>query len=484
MIASLLLKNIDGYINGTWAGATSGDTFPVTNPATGEELAEVPLMGRDETTRAVEAAAAAQHIVTPLEKRRQWLTEIADILRANKQELGRIITLEQGKPWKEAQIEVEYAAGFYQYCAENGDKLEPHTLTEQPKGCEWTVYYRPAGVAGLITPWNFPIAMMAKKLSAAVLGDCACIMKPAEHTPLSLIAMMNLLDAKLDLPDGKINLVMGPAREIGGVLCEHPKVEMLSFTGSTEVGRLLIRQTADQVKKLALELGGNAPFFVFDDAELDKAADHLIANKFRAAGQTCVCANRVYVHKNVVKEFSEKVAERVATLKVGDGMEEGIDIGPLIDRQGFDKVLRHVQDALDKGARRITGEDPKEPAGEDWGCFFPPTVLNNVTHDMSCCIEETFGPVVPIIEFSTVEEAIEFGNNTELGLASYVFTNNEEVARQVIAGLRFGHVGYNTGTGPTPEAPFGGMKNSGFGREGGTEGLFEFVEPQTVPRAR
>ncbi|HYW04177.1 MAG TPA: NAD-dependent succinate-semialdehyde dehydrogenase [Gammaproteobacteria bacterium] len=481
MNESPLLSHLQGYIDGRWVGADNGGTLAVTNPATGETLAEVPSMGRDETGRAVEAAKAALDDAATLEERRAWLERIDEALVENKREIGRILTMEHGKPWKEAQGEVEYAAGFFRFCARHIDALRSRTLEERPRDCSWTVHNRPAGAVALITPWNFPIGMIAKKLAPAIAADCASVIKPSSKTPLTMLALFHLLDERVGMPRGKVNLVTGSAGPIGDALCEHPDISVVSFTGSTEVGRELIRKTADQVKKLTLELGGNAPFLVFDDADLDRAADNLIANKFRGGGQTCVCANRILVQKSVAGAFAGKVAERVNRMTVGNGLEEGVDLGPLIDRNGYQKVRRHVQDALDKGAQRVAGEDPGE-LDQDWGAFYPPTVLRGVTGEMACTREETFGPLVPMLEFEDEPEAVRLANDTEFGLAAYVFTTDQQRADWIIPRLHFGHVGHNTGTGPTPEAPFGGMKQSGYGREGGLEGLFEFVEVQTVPR--
>jgi succinate-semialdehyde dehydrogenase/glutarate-semialdehyde dehydrogenase len=321
--------------------------------------------------------------------------------------------------------------------------------------------------------------MIAKKLSAALAAGCPSVIKPASETPLSMIALFTLIDKHMDMPAGMVNLVMGKASVIGRVLCKNPDVPMLSFTGSTEVGRKLIVDTADLVKKLSLELGGNAPFIVFDDADLAAAVENLIANKFRGGGQTCVCANRIFIHEKVMDSFGDKLAERVENMTVGDGMSQGVDIGPLVNKQSFDKVKAHLQDSLAKGAILVAGKQPDELSE---GLFFPPTVVKGVNKTMRCYQEETFGPLVPMVPFSTEQEVIEAGNDTEYGLAAYVFTADAERAQRVAAGLRFGHVGWNTGTGPTPEAPFGGMKSSGIGREGGLEGMFEFVEAQTVPR--
>lgn len=483
LIESPLLKHLQGYIGGHWVAAEDGATFTVSNPATSEVIAHVASMGPQETGKAIDAGHAALQLQQPcsIETRRGWLESVRDALLSEQDEIGRILCLEHGKPLAEAVGEVAYAAGFFDYCAKNIDQLESHTIPEKPKGMAWTVHYRPVGVVGLITPWNFPIGMIAKKLSAALAAGCPSVIKPASETPLTMIAAFQAMHDKAGLPAGMVNLVTGPPAPIGDVLCEHPEVPMLSFTGSTGIGQHLIRATANRVKKLSLELGGNAPFIIFDDADLDAALENLMANKFRGGGQTCVCTNRLYVQSGVAQAFAGKLAERVSALKVGDGMAEGTEIGPLINQAGFDKVRRHVQDALDKGGDLLAGPDPKE-LPESGSLFYPPTLVGQVTPDMLCCHEETFGPFIPMSVFDTEEEVIERGNDTEFGLAAYVFTGDESRAARTIAALRFGHVGWNSGSGPTPEAPFGGMKASGVGREGGTEGLFEFVEPQTVPR--
>ena len=482
MIESPLLPKLTGYIGGRWSDASVKSTFEVFNPATGEVIAEVASMPEEQVEDAVSAGKKALRLTQPysIETRRKWLEDIRDALKDNKEEMGRILCMEHGKPLKEAQGEVDYAAGFFDYCSKHIQALDAHTIAEKPKDCTWTVHYRPVGVVGLITPWNFPIGMIAKKLSAALAAGCPSVIKPASETPLTMIALFALLDKHVDLPDGMVNLVMGKASVIGKVLCDSPDVPMLSFTGSTEVGRKLLVDTSEQVKKLALELGGNAPYIVFDDADLDAAADNLIANKFRGGGQTCVCANRIFVHEKVVDAFGEKLAERVNRMTVGNGLTEDVALGPLINKAGFDKVKRHVEDALQKGGQLVAGKNTADLG--DGHLFFPPTVISGVTRDMACFREETFGPLVPMTTFRGEDEVIEAGNDTEFGLASYVFTADAERAQRVAAGLRFGHVGWNTGTGPTPEAPFGGMKASGIGREGGLEGLFEFVEAQTVPR--
>ena len=478
MIESAFLPAQLGYINGEWAPASSGETFPVFNPSTGEHLADVPRMGAAETVKAIDAASAAMRTQAPLETRAEWLRKISELLLDHKQELGRIITLEHGKPLKEGIVEVEYAAGFFSFFSKRLAELKHHKLPEKIRGASWEVHLRPAGVVGSITPWNFPQAMMAKKLAPAIGTGCAVVAKPASMTPLSAIAFCEIA-RQAGLPAGMINLVIGSAGPISQTLCQHPAVRLISFTGSTEVGKLLAVSTAPHIKRLALELGGNAPFVVFDDADLEAAADALIANKFRGSGQTCVCTNRVYAHARILDPFVNLVAKRVRDLSVGDPFDPQTEIGPLIDRAGFDKVAEHVADALSHGATRLVGNDPPRPA-ENWGCFYPPTLLVGVNSEMMVCREETFGPVLAVSQFENTEAVLAAANDTEYGLAAYVFTKDSARAQQCAAALTFGHVGLNSGSGPAPEAPFGGMKQSGYGREGGLEGLLEFCEPQTV----
>lgn len=478
MIDSPLLTHAKGYIGGHWVDARTGERLAVTNPATGEHLADVPNMGEQETLEAICAGVESLRSLSSPDDRRKWLNAIFQALMDHKQELARIITLEHGKPLKESVVEVEYAAGFFSFFADQLQHIEPHRLPGNIRGCRWTVYHRPAGVAGLIVPWNFPLAMLAKKLAPAIAAGCSVVAKPAKLTPLSSIACWALMD-RVGIPAGVLNLVVGQAGPIGHALCVHPDVRVVSFTGSTEVGKLLIQETADHVKRLALELGGNAPFIVFEDADIGRSADALVSNKFRSAGQTCVCTNRVYVHKAIEVPFIEAVAQRTRKLKVGNGMEPDTDIGPLINREGFDKVAEHVKDALAGGATRLVGDDPPRPA-QDWGCFYPPTVLANVPPEALVCRDETFGPLIAICTFQDEAEVLEAANNTPYGLAAYVCTRDMSRIERFVPQLKFGHVGINCGTGPTPEAPFGGMKQSGFGREGGLEGLLEFCEPQTV----
>lgn len=478
---SKLLDKRGGFIGGHWMGESAAGSFDVVNPATGEVLARLPDLGADESVAAITAAERSLCPGEPVSARRPWLEAIHDRLVQQREELARIITCENGKPLKEARVEVDYTCGFFRFFAEQMHRLEPDMLPARLRNCAWTVHHRPAGVAGLIAPWNFPLAMLGKKLAPALAAGCAVVIKPARQTPLSMIAMCRLAE-EASLPAGRLNLVMGQARPIGETLCAHPAVRLISFTGSTEIGQWLAERSAPHLKRLTLELGGNAPFLVFEDANLEAAADGLVANKFRAGGQTCVCANRVLVHEAVAARFTTLVAERVSRLRVGNGLDPATDVGPLIDRAAYEKVTAHVQDALARGARRIVGGDPA-PLDRDWGAFFPPTVLAGVTEGMRVCQEETFGPVVPIATFASEDEGIAAANRTCYGLAAYVFSGDGARLQRLLPRLEFGHVGLNTGTGPTPEAPFGGFKQSGFGREGGLDGLFEFCESQVVAQA-
>lgn len=382
---------------------------------------------------------------------------------------------------RESRAEVGYAATFFRFFAGQLALLSPKDLEQRIRGCSWTICHRPAGVAAVITPWNFPLAMMAKKISAALAADCSVVAKPSELTPLSAIALCHLME-RAGIPAGKLNLIIGQPIPIGQMLCQHPSIRVISFTGSTATGKLLLRESSGHIKRLTLELGGNAPLLVFEDADLELAVEELMANKFRCAGQTCVCVNRVYVHSDVLPPFAEALASSVAKLRLGNGMNADTDIGPLIHRAAFEKVSLHVSEAMYQGAQRVVGHDPQSPQHKH-GCFYPPTVLVGANHTMKVFQEETFGPVVVVASFHSEEEALCLANETPYGLAAYAFTSDSERVQRCSRELQFAHVGLNTGTGPTPKAPFGGMKQSGMGREGGAEGLAEFLETQTIVKA-
>jgi succinate-semialdehyde dehydrogenase/glutarate-semialdehyde dehydrogenase len=475
---SPLLAKLSGYLSGTFLPVTS-TPLAVNDPATGQKIASLPSFGERETRDAIEASERALSFPTSHARRKGWLERIAQAHVHNRETLAQIITAENGKPISEARGEVDYSASFYADCARRIDCLAPRELELQPKSHKWTVHARPAGVAGLIVPWNFPLAMLAKKAAAALAAGCPIIVKPSEKTPLSSIALFRIFH-EAGITPGMAHLVFGDAPAIGKVLCEHPSVRVISFTGSTAVGKLLSVQAAPHVKRMALELGGNAPFIVFDDADLEHAASELVANKFRCSGQTCVCTNRVYVHSKVATIFGKLLADKVGSLKVGAGSKPSTQVGPLIDSDGFQKVRALVDDAIERGAGVLTG-GPSAVTPKFADRFYPPTVLDSVSRGARCLKEEVFGPVIPLVHFENDDEVVRAANDTEHGLAAYLFTRSTGRSDKVIAQLRFGHVGLNSGTGPTAEAPFGGMKQSGLGREGGDEGIFEFVELQTVP---
>ncbi|HQY88402.1 MAG TPA: NAD-dependent succinate-semialdehyde dehydrogenase [Tepidisphaeraceae bacterium] len=473
-----LISDPRGYVDGRWIEASSGEMFQVRNPATGELLASVPKLGSSETVEAIESAERAFRSPMSFDDRVRLVKSISKLLLGNKDQLARIITMEQGKPLKESLVEVEYSAGFFDEASEQLLKLQPHTLSKRPRDLAWTIHHRPAGVAALITPWNFPLAQLAKKVSAALACGCPIVVKPAELTPLSAIALVRLIES-IGVPRGWVNLLIGDAESIGAVFCTHPAVRVVSFTGSTRVGRLLNEQASKHLKRMTLELGGSAPFIVFEDANLELTTDALIASKFRCAGQTCVCASRVLVDETISEKLVELVVARVKKLRVGNGLESNVDLGPLISSSGYDKVASHVRDAINRGAKIVVGDASFGPS-KSFGNFFNPTVLIDVNESMLVSREETFGPVISIRNVRDESEAIRLANDTPYGLAAYLFTSNVDRAERVVEQLRFGHVGVNNGSGPTPEAPFGGMKDSGFGREGGLEGLLEFCETQTV----
>ncbi|MBF6991540.1 NADP-dependent succinate-semialdehyde dehydrogenase [Cupriavidus sp. IK-TO18] len=467
------LLRTQAYIAGNWQDADSGATFTVTDPASGALIGTVPSMGAAETRRAIDAAQAAQ-----TNWRRKTARERAAVLRAwyelmlaNADDLALLMTTEQGKPLAEAKGEVIYAASFLEWFAEEAKRVSGDVLATPANDKRLVVVKEPVGVCAAITPWNFPLAMITRKAGPALAAGCAMVLKPAEDTPLSALALAVLAE-RAGLPAGLFSVITGDAIAIGAELTANPVVRKLSFTGSTEVGRILMRQSADTIKKLSLELGGNAPFIVFDDADLDAAVEGAIASKYRNAGQTCVCANRLYVHDKVYDAFAEKLVAAVAKLKVGQGVEPGVLQGPLINEDAVAKVESHIADALGKGARLLTG-GKRHALG---GTFFEPTVLADVTPAMRVAREETFGPLAPLFRFSTDEEAIAMANDTEFGLASYFFSRDIGRVWRVAEALEYGMVGINTGLISNEVAPFGGVKQSGLGREGSKYGLDEYLE--------
>jgi succinate-semialdehyde dehydrogenase/glutarate-semialdehyde dehydrogenase len=465
------------YIDGQWLGADSRKSFAVDNPATGETLGSVPDMGAAETKRAIEAAERAWPAwrAKTAKERAAILRKWFDLMMANQEDLAQLLTAEQGKPLAEARGEIAYGASFIEWFAEEGKRAYGDVIPTHQADKRILCIKQPIGVSAMITPWNFPNAMITRKVGPALAAGCTVVLKPAEQTPFSALAMAELAE-RAGIPKGALNIITGDAATIGRELCANPVVRKLSFTGSTEVGRILMRQSADTIKKLSLELGGNAPFIVFDDADLDAAVEGALASKYRNAGQTCVCANRIYVQDKVYDAFAAKLTEKVKGFKVGAGNESGVVIGPLIDEQGMKKVETHVADALGKGAKAILGGKRHERGG----LFFQPTVLTNVTPDMVVSHEETFGPVAPLIRFRTEDEVIKLANNTEFGLSGYFYSRDVGRIFRVAEQMETGIVGANVGIISTEVAPFGGVKQSGLGREGAKYGLDEYLEVKYI----
>ncbi|WLS10915.1 NAD-dependent succinate-semialdehyde dehydrogenase (plasmid) [Shinella sumterensis] len=467
-----------GYVDGKWISDSAAGTFDVLNPATGETLATLPEMGAAETKAAIDAAYRVQPAwaARPAKERSILLRKWFDLMIAHADELAAILTAEMGKPLAEAKGEILYAASYVEWYAEEAKRINGETIPAASADKRMMVIKQPVGVVGTITPWNFPTAMIARKVAPALAVGCTVVSKPAELTPLSAIALAVLAE-RAGIPAGVFNIVLGtdgPA--IGKELCYNPKVRKISFTGSTEVGRILMRQCADQIKKMSLELGGNAPFIVFDDADLDAAVEGAMASKYRNAGQTCVCANRLYVQSNVYDAFAEKLARKVAELSVGDGFAKGTTVGPLIEEAAIEKVEAHIADAVSKGATVVSGG--KRVAGK--GTFFEPTVLKGVARGMTVAREETFGPLAPLFRFDTVEDVIEQANDTEFGLAAYFYAGDLKKVWKVAEALEYGMVGVNTGLISSEAAPFGGIKQSGLGREGSAHGAEDYLEMKYV----
>jgi succinate-semialdehyde dehydrogenase / glutarate-semialdehyde dehydrogenase len=466
------------YINGEWIDADSKATFEVTNPATGEVIGRVPNLGPGETRRAIEAANAAWPVWRgkTAKERSAILRRWFELIMQNQQDLAVMMTTEQGKPLAESKGEVAYGASFIEWFAEEGKRVYGDTIPQPQPDKRLLVIKQPVGVCAAITPWNFPIAMITRKVAPALAVGCTVVVKPAELTPFCALALAELGE-RAGLPKGVFNVVTAnPPDSVGAELTANPLVRKLSFTGSTEVGRLLMQQCARTVKKISLELGGNAPFIVFNDADLDAATEGAMASKYRNSGQTCVCANRFLVQEGIYEAFADRLAEKVKALKVGNGMEPGVVQGPLIEPAAVEKVELHIADALAKGARVVTG-GKRHSLG---GTFFEPTVLVKVTPQMKLAREETFGPVAPLFPFQTESEAVNMANDTEFGLAAYFYTQDVARAWRVSEALEYGMVGVNTGLISNEVAPFGGMKQSGLGREGSKYGTEEYLEVKYV----
>lgn len=462
--------NYSLIINGQETGKDL-EQAEVTNPATGEVVGTVPKGGQKEARQATDAAFEAFKTWSKLSayERTEKLATWAKLMDEHTDEIAELMTREQGKPFEEAKGEVKYANGFFKWYAEEGKRIYGETIPATTANKRIFVHKQPVGVVAVITPWNFPAAMITRKVGPAIASGCTVVIKPANLTPLTAIRMVQLAK-EAGIPDGVVNIVTGDSKAIGQEWMQDMRVRKLTFTGSTEVGKELMKGSADTVKKISLELGGHAPSIVMDDANFDKAVEHVMSAKYRNAGQTCVCINRVYVHEKIADKFAEALAEKSKQLKVGNGLEKGVNIGPLINEDAVEKVQKHVQDAKDKGAKVLTGGEKKE------GLFYEPTVLSGATDDMLCMNEETFGPILPITTFKTVDEAIERANDTDFGLAAYVYTSSINTGIYIAENLEYGIVGLNDGLPSSPQAPFGGFKQSGIGREGGHHGMDEFLE--------
>ncbi len=466
------------YVAGDWVAADDGATFPVRNPARGDVICQVADLARVETARAIAAAESAQKAwaARPAKERANILRRWFDLMVEHADDLGTILTAEQGKPLAEAKGEVLYGASFIEWFAEEAKRVYGETIPGHLPDKRITILRQPIGVAASITPWNFPNAMITRKAGPALAAGCAFVARPAAETPLSALALGVLAD-RAGIPKGVLSIIPSSrSSDIGKEFCENPAVRKLTFTGSTEVGRILLRQAADQVMKCSMELGGNAPFIVFDDADLDAAVAGAILCKFRNNGQTCVCANRIYVQSGVYEAFAEKLAAAVAQMKVGDGLEDGTALGPLINDGAVEKVREHIADATAKGATIVYGGAPHDLGGT----FFQPTIVTGVTQDMAVAQEETFGPLAPLFRFETEEEVIAMANDTIFGLAAYFYARDYARIIRVQEGLEYGIVGVNTGIISTEVAPFGGVKQSGLGREGSRHGIEDYLEMKYV----
>ena len=463
-----------GYINGIFTSGNSNKTFDVNDPSTGELLVKLPDMGISETKDAINAAHKAQKswAAKTGKERSTILRNWFNLMMENKEDLAKILTAEMGKPLAEALGEITYGASFVEWFAEEAKRVYGDTIPGHQEDKRIVVIKQPIGVVGAITPWNFPNAMITRKVAPALAVGCSVVLRPPTLTPLSALALAYLAQ-EAGIPAGVFNIVMGTdSSGMGKELCSNELVRKITFTGSTEVGRILMRQCSDQIKKVSLELGGNAPFIVFDDADIDEAVAGAMISKYRNAGQTCVCANRIYVQENIYEEFSKKLAEATRAMKVGNGFDDGVTTGPLIDQQALEKVEEHIEDAVSKGASILSGGTRSNLGGT----FYNPTVLTDVTSSMKVAKEETFGPIAPLFKFDSVENVIEAANDTEFGLAAYFYAKDLSKVWKVAEALEYGIVGINTGLISTEVAPFGGIKQSGLGREGSKYGVDDFLE--------
>ena len=465
------------FINGQWVGADSGETIDVTNPATGDVIGTVPNAGGAETARAIDAAQAAfpDFAAMDLMSRVGLLWKLHDALMDNADDLAELLTVEMGKPLAEAKGEITIGAQYIRWFAEEARRAKGEIVPAGVNGRRILVTRHPVGVVGMITPWNFPSSMLARKIGPALSVGCTVVAKPATATPYSGLAWAALAE-EVGFPKGVLNVVTGSARKIAGAMMDSPAVRKITFTGSTEVGKELIRQSADTVKKVSMELGGNAPFIVFDDADLDKAVEGAMASKFRNAGQTCVCANRLYVQAGIHDAFVARLVEKTEALKVGNGMEEGVDQGPMVDMDAVEKVEEFISDARQKGGEVVTGGARHDKGGS----FFKPTIITAATQAMMFAREEIFGPLAPVFRFDSEEEVIKLANDTEFGLACYAYTQDLGRAFRLNEGLDYGMIGINSGLITTVEAPFGGVKESGMGKEGGSQGLEDYLDTKYV----
>lgn len=463
------------YINGTWE--SSEDQLEVISPTTNQLLGSVAKGGKDETKFAIDAAKKAlpSWSKRTAKERYDYLNRVATILRSRTDQIAHVITTEMGKPLNEAKSEIALAIDYLEWYAEEGRRIYGEIIPASSPSKRLSVIRQPIGVVGAITPWNFPIAMITRKIAPALAAGCTVILKPASATPLTAVEVIKACH-EADIPKGVVNLLHGSASEITKSLMDSSDVRKITFTGSTDVGKQLLRQSADTMKKLSLELGGHAPFIVFEDANLEQAAEGLIASKFRNAGQTCICTNRVYAQEAIVEKFSEIVTEKMQELVVGDGLQSGVTIGPLIDREAVNKAEKHVLDATEKGATISIGGNRLTSGKYAQGYFFEPTLLINATHDMKISHEETFGPIAPIFTFQSEEEVIKKANNGVYGLASYIFSKDASRIVRVSEALDYGIVGINDPLPTVAQAPFGGVKESGIGREGGRQGIEDYLE--------